>query len=85
MERTNALAELAETLESIPPVSWYPRPQMDAIGKAVRIIAELAKVSDGRWLDGCGGMSYQCRAASYVVETTVGRCRAIAEEGANDE
>ena len=54
---------------------------MRDIRKASRIVAELAKVSEGSWVEDCGGRFYLCRLEGRVIETAVGKCRAIAEEG----
>ena len=53
--------------------------------KAQRIVAELAKVSDGRWEVICDGPpAYFCTAGDLKVQCAIGRCRAIAEEGVKD-
>ena len=53
--------------------------------KAQRIVAELAKVSDGHWEVICDGPdAYFCTAGDLKVQCAIGRCRAIAEEGANN-
>ena len=58
---------------------------MRDIRKASRIVSELAKVSEGSWVEDRGGKFYLCRLESRVIETAVGKCRAIAEERvAND-
>lgn len=93
-EKKNALAELAKRLRN----GLYINPNdkrfdgpvivrtLDAndVLAAQRIVAELAKVVDGSWVEDCVGKFYLCRAESRVVETVVGKCRAIAEEGDED-
>ena len=56
--------------------------QFSAYQKAQRIVAELAKVSDGNWEVICDGPpAYFCTAGDLKVQCAIGRCRAIAEEG----
>ena len=80
----NALAELANEMSWIENILCYEgySPYIADANKASRIISELAKVSEGRWVEDFGGKFYLCRLESRVVETAVGKCRAIAEEGA---
>lgn len=81
--KKNALAELAKDLNAIADFAngGYG---FTAIIKAKRIVAELAKVGDGRWVKDYAGWFYVCRPESRVVETVVGKCLAIAEEGDED-
>lgn len=88
MERsTNALAELAERLED---VLAYAQDELflehkQTLDKAQRIVAELAKVSDGHWENICDGPPvYICHVEDLKVLCCIGKCRAIAEEGAGD-
>lgn len=76
MAKRNALEELAERLDK-------GRWNLDVkdYDKAVLIIAELAKVSEGSWVEDCGGKFYLCRLEGRVIETAIGKCRAIADEG----
>lgn len=85
----NALAELAESLTptevlNIEGVLMAGGVDLNALCKAQRIVAELEKVSDGEWIGHLEDNYYLCRAESRVVETAVGKCRAIAEEGNDD-
>lgn len=55
------------------------------ITKAKRIVAELAKVSEGHWEVVCDGTeAYICKAGSTEVQCSIGVCRSIAEEGATN-
>lgn len=91
LETRNALAELAERLASntVELVEgdefplWLSREAVIDFRKARRIVAELAKVSDGHWEVICDGPdAYFCTAGDLKVQCAIGRCRAIAEEGA---
>ena len=74
-ETNNALAKLSEQLKNY-------HSQGPVIDKARRIIAELAKVSDGRWDVVCDGPEmYICKAGSTEVQCCIGVCLSIAEEG----
>lgn len=82
---SNSLHELAERLRPFSMHSgakFYPTASdREDIGKAVRIIEELAKVSDGHWEVICDGPdAYLCTAGDLKVQCAIGRCRAIAEE-----
>ena len=81
IETRSALSELAEDLEEIvrdTKSDFYTT----SISKAQRIVAELAKVSDGNWKVICDGPpAYFCTAGDLEVQCAIGRCRAIAEEG----
>ena len=49
------------------------------ISQAQRIIAELAKVSDGYWTDACNGHpSFFAGAGSMAIHQCIGNCRAVA-------
>lgn len=77
---TNALAELADRLSPRGETKTLLLVNGRDIIKAQRIVAELAKVGDGRWVkDYYAGWFYTCRAERRVVETAVGKCLAIAE------
>lgn len=86
----NALAELAERLTpgiviNVNGCVTAKDVGFDALQKAQRIVAELAKVSDGSWEVICDGPpAYFCTAGDLKVQCAVGRCRAIAEEGVKD-
>lgn len=80
MAYKNALIELAVDMQVIRDGTFNPA-YRESADKAMRIVAELAKVSEGSWVEDCGGKVYLCRLESRVVETAVGKCRAIAEEG----
>ena len=95
IETRSALAELAKRLRN----GLYINPNdkrfdgpvivrtLDAndVLAAHRIVAELAKVSDGHWEVICDGPpAYFCTAGDLKVQCAIGRCRAIAEEGAED-
>ena len=89
-ETKNALAELAEVMDKpVDMASIHDRglvvlnaQQFSAYQKAQRIVAELAKVSDGNWEVICDGPpAYFCTAGDLKVQCAIGRCRAIAEEG----
>ena len=88
--RTNALAELAERLTpglviNVNGCAIAKDVDFDALQKAQRIVEELAKVSDGRWEVICDGPpAYFCTAGDLKVQCAIGRCRAIAEERAED-
>ena len=77
-EERNALAELANALV----VVWIKATdERDAImiSQAQRIIAELAKVSDGYWTDACNGHpSFFAGAGSMAIHQCIGNCRAVA-------
>lgn len=80
----NALAELANALVV---VGIKATDERDAImiSQAQRIIAELAKVSDGYWTDACNGHpSFFADAGSMAIHQCIGNCREIAEEGAKE-
>ena len=82
--KKNTLAELAKRLDIIVfglVTDGHPCDETIDIRKAQRIVEELAKVEDGRWVNDYAGWFYVCRSESRVVETVVGKCRAIAEEG----
>ena len=92
-ETKNALAELAErlasnTVELVEGDEFPLRLSREAVidfRKARRIVAELAKVSDGHWEVICDGPdAYFCTAGDLKVQCAIGRCRAIAEEGSGD-
>ena len=84
--KKNALAELAKWLEcDIRMIEFGNVAQLKRFRKVKRIVAELAKVVDGSWVKGDAGWFYVCRAESRVVETAVGKCRAIAEEVAGND
>ena len=78
-ETKNALAELAERLSPRGETKTLLLVNGRDIIKAQRIVSELAKVGDGRWVKDYAGWFYVCRAESRVVETAVGKCLAIAE------
>lgn len=94
-EKKNALAELAKRLRNglyinqndkrfDGPVIVRTLDANDVLA-AHRIVAELAKVSDGEWNDVCNGHpAYFCTAGDMKVQCCIGKCRAIAEEGAGD-
>lgn len=80
----NALAELANALVVVGIKATDDRDAI-MISRAQRIIAELAKVSDGHWHDVCNGhLAYCCNSGSMAVQCCIGKCRVIAEEGANN-
>ena len=82
-ETENALAELAKGIRVIS--LWVDSKYENILGKAQRIVAELAKVSDGHWEVICDGPdAYLCKAGDLKVQCAIGRCRAIAEEGVKD-
>ena len=81
-ESKNALAELAKWLKQLVDANGGKNCRAVAnIDKAQRIVAELAKVSDGHWEVICDGPdAYLCKAGDLKVQCAIGRCRAIAEE-----
>ena len=87
----NALTELAERLTpglviNVSGCVTAKDVDFDALQKAQRIVAELAKVSDGHWEVICDGPpAYFCTAGDLKVQCAIGRCRAIAEEGEEDD
>lgn len=85
-ETKNALAELAERLSNDAEYLYGNNDKAsEDVSKAQRIVAELAKVSDGHWEVICDGPeAYLCTAGDLKVQCAIGRCRAIAEEGANN-
>ena len=79
-ETKNALAELAKEIRVMN--LWVDSKYENILDKAQRIVAELAKVSDGHWEVICGGPpAYFCTAGDLKVQCAIGRCLAIAEEG----
>ena len=93
-DKRNALAELAKRLslniiELLEGDGFPLRLSREAVidfSKARRIVEELAKVSDGSWEVICeGSTAYFCTAGDLKVQCAIGRCRAIAEEGTEDE
>lgn len=80
----SALADLAERLGRV--IIPHPKTRIyNDLLKAYRIVAELAKVSDGHWEVICDGPpAYFCTAGDLKVQCAIGRCRAIAEEGDED-
>ena len=82
-ETRNALAELAKWLKQLVDANGGKKCRAVAnIDKAQRIVAELAKVSDGHWEVICDVQhAYFCTAGDLKVQCAIGRCRAIAEEG----
>ena len=82
-ETRNALEELAKWLKQLVDANGGKKCRAVAnIDKAQRIVAELAKVSDGHWEVICDGPpAYFCTAGDLKVQCSIGRCRAIAEEG----
>ena len=86
-ETKNALAELAERLSNDAEYLYGNNDKAsEDVSKAQRIVAELAKVSDGHWEVICDGPSaYFCTAGDLKVQCVIGRCHAIAEEGAGDD
>ena len=85
-ESKNALAELAERLSNDAEYLYGNNDKAsEDVSKAQRIVAELAKVSDGRWEVICDGPpAYFCTAGDLRVQCAIGRCRVIAEEGVKD-
>lgn len=85
-ETKNALAELAERLSNDAEYLYGNNNKAsEDVSKAQRIVAELAKVSDGHWEVICDGPdAYLCTAGDLKVQCAIGRCRAIAEEGVKD-
>ena len=88
IETRSALAELAERITDV--LAFYQNDMYlehkQTLDKAQRIVAELAKVSDGNWEVICDGPpAYFCTAGDLKVQCAIGRCRAIAEEGAGDD
>lgn len=82
----NALAELAERLLNHAEYLYGNNNKAsDDVSKSQRIVAELAKVSEGRWVEYCGSKLYLCRLGGHVIEMAVGKCRAIAEEEKKSE
>lgn len=83
-QSTNALAELAERLAAIAQNTLtlgLKFKEALAVDKAQRIVAELAKVSDGHWENICDGHPvYICHVEDLKVLCCIGKCRAIAEE-----
>ena len=91
-ELTNAIAEkyaeiakirsLVKELADALVVVWIKATdERDAImiSQAQRIIAELAKVSDGYWTDACNGHpSFFAGAGSMAIHQCIGNCRAVA-------
>ena len=80
-DKRNALAELAGRLGRV--IIPHPKTRIyNDLLKAYRIVAELAKVSDGNWEVICDGSpAYFCTAGDLKVQCAIGRCREIAEEG----
>ena len=86
-ETRSALAELAERITDV--LAFYHDDMylehIQTIDMAQRIVAELAKVSDGHWEVICDGPeAYLCTAGDLKVQCAIGRCRAIAEEGSGN-
>ena len=80
--KKNALAELAERLKPKGNDCLYFLIDYGDLCKAARIVAELAKVSDGNFEVICdGSTAYFCTAGDLKVQCAIGRCREIAEEG----
>ena len=87
--KKNALAELAERLSSnkveLVEGDEFPirlsREAVIDLRKARRIIAGLAKVSDGHWQVICDDF---CTTGDFELHCAIGRCLAIAEEGVKD-
>lgn len=83
--KRNALAELAKRMFAEIDGRRLIEPNREDYDKAMRIIAELAKVSDGHWHDVCNGhLAYCCNSESMAIQCCIGKCREIAEEGAKE-
>ena len=80
----NTMAELTNALVVVGVKATDERDAI-MISQAQRIIAELAKVSDGYWTDACNGHPlFFADAGSMAIHQCIGNCREIAEEGAKE-
>lgn len=75
--KKNELAELAKRIRVMS--LWVDSKYENILDKVQRIVAELAKVSDGHWEVICDGPpTYLCDAGDLRVQCCIGHCVDIA-------